>query len=295
VSSNAKESELDVGPGVYGSHVTYLKLSPSKASTWVDCPRRFFHTYVERRRPGAPWAHFSFGLSVHAALREWFERPPGERMPEAVSAVVDATWIDSGYRDSEQSRVWRARATEMVGAYVVQLDPGFQPFSTERTLAFKTDHFIMEGRIDRIDRVVGEGDQFTVVDYKTGKSVPTETDTRGSQALAMYALMVQRALGKPCLDVSLHHLPGGQQITWKHSDESLQRHLDRVSRIASDIVIAQDTWDATDPTDEATRDELFPAHTSAVCGFCDHWDVCADGRRFAERKESWEGLAADLD
>ena len=292
MSSIAKESELDVGPGVYRSHVTYLKLSPSKAATWVDCPRRFFHTYVERRRTGASWAHFSFGLSVHAALREWFDRPSGDRTPEVVSAVVDATWIDAGYRDRDQSRMWRARATDMVGAYVSQLDPGFQPLSTERTLAFKTENFIMEGRIDRID---GEGDQFTVVDYKTGKSVPSKTDARGSQALAMYALMLQRVLGKPCLDVSLHHLPSGQQVTWKHSNGSLQRHLDRVSRIASDIVIAQDTWDATDPTDETIRGELFPARTSAVCGFCDHWDVCADGRRFAERKESWDGLAADLD
>lgn len=286
---------MDVGLSAYGSHVTYLKLSPSKASTWLDCPRRFFHTYVERRRAGASWAHFSFGLSVHAALREWFERPSPDRTPDAVAAVVDATWIDSGYRDFEQSRAWRARAMDMVGSYVAQLDPRFQPFSTERTLAFKADRFIMEGRIDRIDRVVGAEDQFTVVDYKTGKSVPTETDTRGSQALAMYALMLQRALGKPCLDVSLHHLPSGQEVTWKHSNESLQRHLDRVSQIASDILLAQDTWDGMDPTDEEIRDELFPARTSAVCGFCDHWDMCAEGRRFTERKEPWEGLAADLD
>lgn len=287
----ARESELSVGPGVYGSNVTYLKLSPSKASTWVDCPRRFFHTYVERRRAGRSWAHFSFGLSVHGALRQWFERSPGDRTPHAVSAVVDSTWIDSGYRDCGQSSTWRARAADMVGSYVAQLDPAFQPFSTERTLAFKTDHFIMEGRIDRIDCA---GDEFTAIDYKTGKSIPTETDARGSQALAMYALMLQRALGKTCFDVSLHHLPSGQAVTWSHSNESLHRHLARVSQIASDIVRAQDTWDATDPTDEGIRDELFPARTSAVCGFCDHWEVCAEGRGFTERKQSWEGLAADL-
>jgi hypothetical protein len=166
-------------------------------------------------------------------------------------------------------------------------------------LAFKADGFIMEGRVDRIDAI---GDLYSIVDYKTGKSIPDTDDVRGSQALAMYALMVQRALGKECFDVSLHHVPSGQVVTWTHTHQSLQRHLDRVSKIASDIVLAQDTWEgakvspdaSTDSADAQLRDEVFPARASALCGFCDHWDVCDVGRAFMDRKQPWDGLAQEV-
>lgn len=289
MSSIRLESESDVGPGIYGAGVSYLKLSPSKAATWVDCPRRYFHTYVERRRSGRSWAHFSFGLSVHAAMRGWFDQSPQERTSSAVPELVAHVWIDRGFRDPAQSDEWRARAVQMVDSYVTRLDPRFQPFSTERTLAFKADHFIMEGRIDRIDN---HGDRAAVIDYKTGKSIPAEGDVRGSAALAMYALMLQRGLGTTCFEVSLHHLPSGREVSWTHTADSLQRHLDRVSQIARDIVLAQDTWEATAFVDDRVCDEVFPARPSALCGFCDHWDVCDVGRAFMERKRSWEGLIA---
>ncbi len=324
VSPIAAESESNVGPGVYGANVTYLKLSPSKAASWVDCPRRYFLTYVERRRSGQTWAHFSFGNSVHAALREWFELPVDQRTSQAVDVLIRQVWIDSGFRDREQSDQWRVRATDMVSAYVRQLDPTFQPFSTERTLAFKAEHFIMQGRIDRIDLTQGRA---SVVDYKTGKSIPSPGDVRGSQALAMYALMLQRALGHACLEVSLHHLPSGNQVTWTHTDESLKRHLDRVTQIAQDITLAQDTYESNTPDSntpdsntpdsntpgsntpgsntpdagdssqerDLMLDELFPARPSALCGFCDFWSDCAVGQSFTRRKEPWEGLSAQVD
>ena len=285
------ESELTVGPGIYCADVTYLKLSPSKAAAWVDCPRRYFYTYVERRRSTHSWAHFSFGLSIHNALREWFDLGPDERTADVVSDVMSGVWIDAGFKDPEQASYWRARAVEMVTAYVESLDPAFEPFSLERTLAFKADGFIVEGRIDRID---ASGDLYSIVDYKTGKSIPDADEVRGSQALAMYALMVQRALGKECFGVSLHHLPSGQVVQWTHTHESLQRHLDRVTQIASDIVLAQDTWEGIDPADAQLCYELFPARPSALCGFCDHWEMCDVGRAFIDRKQPWEGLTQEV-
>ena len=272
--------------------MAFLKLSPTKASTWVGCPRRFFYAYVMRTRAGRPWAHLSFGNSVHAALREWFELPASLRVSESVPDLVARVWIDAGFRDLEQSREWQDRAVTMVGAYLGRLEPDFQPISTERSLAFKADTFIVEGRIDRIDEwEAGRQDRVAIVDYKTGRSAPTIDDVRGSQALAMYALMTQRALGLECLDVSLHHLPSGTVVSWEHTASTLQRHLDRVAQIAQDVIRAHDTWESTDG-DEWLRDELFPAQPSALCGFCDYWETCAPGQQFMARKQTWEGLDA---
>lgn len=275
--------------------MAFVKLSPTKVATWIDCPRRYYFTYVLRERSGKSWAHLSFGNSIHAALRGWFELPLEQRSPASVADLVQRVWIDAGYRDAEQSEKWRDRATQMVGDYLAELDPTFEPVSTERTLAFKTDTFIMEGRIDRIDRYCfddgHESEQVSIVDYKTGRSVPSIDEVRGSSALAMYALMVQRAAGMSCFEVSLHHVPTGTTVSWRHTPATLQRQLDRMSQIAEDIALAQDTFDATEDQLEA-RDHLFPARPSALCGFCDFWEVCETGQRFTTRKNRWDGLGS---
>jgi putative RecB family exonuclease len=44
--------------------------TPTRLSTWLDCPRRYRMTYLDRPAPakGPPWAHNSLGASVHNAL-----------------------------------------------------------------------------------------------------------------------------------------------------------------------------------------------------------------------------------
>ena len=271
----------------------FVKLSPTKVSTWQACPRRYYLSYVARRRSTRAWAHLSYGNAVHSALRGWFDLPAEQRSMTIVPELVERAWSDAGFRDAEQRDACKKQATDIVRSYLQGLDPDFEPLSVERTLAFKENTFVMEGRIDRLDE---SSTAVAVVDYKTGKLPPSTDDVRSSSALAMYALMVQRTLNRPCFDVALHHVPSGTEVGWTHSPESLERQLSRMSEIAADIARAQDTWDATG-VDSETADEVldvvFPAHPSPLCGFCDFWDECAPGQAQARRRDSWDGLALD--
>jgi len=271
--------------------VRFVKLSPTKANTWLDCPRRFYFTYVDRRRVAGSWAHFSYGNAVHRALREWFEIDARDRTPALAEKLVIDSWSSDGFRDDDQSRQWRDHAVEMVTAYLDDLPSNLEPVATERTLAFKEDGFVVEGRIDRLDDDLHDpsSNALIVIDYKTGKLVPSEDDVRGSSALAMYAVMVSRALGRPCTEVALHHIPSGEVITWKHTPESLARQVERMGAIATDIRRAEDTWESVEH-DEETFDEIFPPKPGPLCGFCNFWDVCAAGQAHAARKMPWDGL-----
>ena len=53
--------------------------TPTRLSTWLDCPRRYRMTYLDRPPPGKgpPWAHNSLGASVHNALAGWWRLPRG--------------------------------------------------------------------------------------------------------------------------------------------------------------------------------------------------------------------------
>ena len=277
-------------PQIYADLV-FLKLSPTKVSAWQDCPRKYYFTYVAKERRGRSWAHLSYGNAVHGALRSWFDLPTEVRTPDRIPKLVDDAWSNAGFADKTQAARWREQAVEIVRDYLTGVPTSFDPMSTERNLAFKTDSFIVEGRIDRLDE---HADEVSVVDYKTGKSVPGEDDVRGSAALAMYALMVQRTLNRPCFDVALHHVPSGTQVAWRHTQESLDRHLERVGRIAADIALAQDTWESTEHSDEI-RDELFPVQPGMLCGYCDFWDICPAGQQQTRRRESWEALAGSGD
>ena len=55
--------------------------TPTRLSTWLDCPRRYRMTYLDRPPPGKgpPWAHNSLGASVHNALAGWWRLPRGRR------------------------------------------------------------------------------------------------------------------------------------------------------------------------------------------------------------------------
>lgn len=253
---------------------------------WLNCPRSYYFRYISKPRIAkTTWAHFSLGNSIHAALKKWWGLPLEARTEVNARQLVQGSWQSGGYRDAEQSQRWLTLAQHMVGTYVARLDPRLEPMSQERSMAFRTEHTIVEGRIDRLDE---RGDEIVVVDYKTGKSVPDADTARSSEALAMYALMVQRSLRQPCTRVELHHLPSGQTARWTHSVESLQSHLNRVETISVDIRRARDTLEQFDDPDASVLSELFPPRPSALCGYCDFRGLCPDAQ--GEPKEPWAAL-----
>ena len=182
--------------------------TPSKLAAFADCPRRYRFAYVDRPTPpkGPAWAHNTVGSAVHAALRAWWELPVERRTTAAARQLLYAAWSPNGFRDAAQSERWRARAAGWLTDYVAGLDPTDEPVGTERHVAATTERLALMGRVDRIDQ---RGDELVVVDYKTGRSVCTDDEARGSPALAAYVLGVRRSLRRPCSRVELHHLPSG--------------------------------------------------------------------------------------
>ena len=191
--------------------------TPTRLTSWLDCPRRYRMTYLDRPPPpkGAPWAHNSLGASVHNALAGWWRLPLPGRTVTAAGDLLQAGWIAQGFADERQSARQRARARAMVESYVATLDPADEPLGVERTVATRTDRIAVSGRIDRLDERLaapagGErGTELVVVDYKTGRHLLSTDDARSSLALALYAVAAARSLRRPCHRVELHHLPSG--------------------------------------------------------------------------------------
>jgi RecB family exonuclease len=266
--------------------------TPTRLTTWLDCPRRYRMSYLDRPAPpkGPPWAHNSVGASVHNALAGWWRLPLRRRTVEAAGALVTQGWIGEGFAGDAQSARYRNWARSLVEAYVSELDPADEPVGVERTVATRTDKIAVSGRIDRLDaRPRAEGTELVVVDYKTGRHLLSVDDARSSLALAIYALAASRALRRDCRRVELHHLPSGQVLAWEHTAESLQRHLGRAEDVAAECAEADERMRGSLPKEK--YDEVFPPRTGPACGWCDYLRSCPAGQAAAAPHRPWDALA----
>ncbi len=278
--------------GFAGMPTRLFVCTPTRLTTWLDCPRRYRFAYLDRPTPpkGPPWAHNSVGASVHTALADWYRLDPGQRTPVQAGELVDRAWLTDGFRDSDQSDRWRARSREMVQRYAATVDPRDEPVGIERTVATKTDVLALSGRVDRLDlRAVDGAEQLVVVDYKTGRHVLTSADARSSLALALYALAAARVLRKPCVRVELHHIPSGEVAGHDHTDQTLARHLGRAESIAAEAAAADAAYRAG--LDSEGVDRVFPATVSSSCRWCDFSRHCPEGRAAFPPAASWAALA----
>ena len=266
--------------------------TPTRLTTWLDCPRRYRMTYLDRPPPpkGAPWAHNSLGASVHNALAGWWRLPRRERTVTAAGDLLEKGWIAEGFADDAQSAAHRRECRRMVEGYVAGLDPAIEPLGVERTVATRTDLIAVSGRIDRLDdrrTAAGTDGELVVVDYKTGRHLLTADDARTSMALALYALAAERVMRRPCRRVELHHLPTGSVLAWEHTQESLARQLRRAEAIAAECAEADERFGA----DADPGAELFAPRAGAWCGWCDFRARCPEGSAASPQRRPWDGLS----
>ena len=286
---------MDEQLGLEGMPRPLLSCTPSRLTTWLDCPRRYRLTYLERPTAvrGQPWAHTTLGAVVHLALARWWSEPPERRTPATARSLVERAWprpgaAPDGFADARQSARWRDRAAAMTADYVATLDPHDEPAGVERTVAARTDRLALSGRIDRLDR---RGDQLVVVDYKTGRTPPTADDVRSSLPLALYALAAERTVRRRCARVELHHLPTGRVVGHDHTPQSSAGHLARAEAVADEIVDA-----TTRRLDTSAVNTVFPPRPSGGCAWCDHLGSCAEGRAAAGApRRPWDGLGEEPD
>ncbi|MCO5561402.1 hypothetical protein L7F22_015023 [Adiantum nelumboides] len=227
------------------------------------------------RRPPAPprgggFAHTTIGAVVHLALRSLAALPAERRTPEQAASLVDRHWTGEGFADDAQAARYRERARDWLAAAVDGPAGRDEPLAVERWVRAPAGPLLVEGRVDRIDARDGEA---VVVDFKTGRRVPTAADAADSRQLALYAVATASVFRRPCRRVELHHVPTGTVAAHTHDQASLDRHVAAAAESADAAAGA-----TTALADGGDADTLFPARTGAHCGTCAVRRNCAPGR-----------------
>ena len=131
-----------------------------------------------------------------------------------------------------------------------------QPLMVERFhKAPVSDNLIINGRIDRIDRL--DDGSLHIIDYKTGRTEESDTFQ-----LLLYSLILLRTITWPVSKASYLHLEDGVWQTVEINGKKVEESWDRVLSIANQI----------------EGETEYPRIDGPLCKFCDFLELCEDSQ-----------------
>ena len=244
-------------------------LSPSKISSFTDCPLAFRFNAVERM-PSKPTAATVKGTLVHSALERLMALDAASRVPSAAHDCLaaarselpeDPEWIELALPAAEHDEFF-ASARSLVDAYFEVEDPTtIDPTGLELHLEHTdpSTGMLLRGIIDRLETEPDGG--LIVTDYKTGKSPNPKYAQSRMVGVHVYSYLVEKNYGQRPTRVQLLYLGDRKVVADQPTDQSTRAIERKVGAI----------WEAIET---ACAREHFEPRVSPLCNWCDYQDFC---------------------
>lgn len=279
--------EVNIGAvGSDGRPAPPARLSPSGASMFEQCPRRWRFRYVDRL-PDPPGIPALVGSFAHLVLESLLQEEPPDRTPARARTLARDRWsefeADYDYAalelDEAESREFRWKAwTAIEGLWALEDPAGVEVLATEEKVEATLGGVPFRGVVDRID----EGpDGMVVTDYKSGRAPSLRFAPKRLTQVLLYAAAVAEEMDRPPVKARLLYL--GQRVV--DTDVTAETLESTVEALAS-------TW--ADIGGACAADEFAP-RTGPLCNWCPYAANCPEGtadieRRAAERAAQEESL-----
>jgi len=231
-------------------------LSYSSMSTYETCPHRYKLIYIQKL-PTAEKYYFSFGRSIHDALRYLYDvKVPPLPTLEELLAFYKEHWVHVGYESEEQEQRYFDFGIDMLSEYYKKHTPYLKlPLAVEREFTIQIDGVSVRGYMDRIDKL--DDETIEVVDYKTSKALTLE-DTRSSDQLKIYQLAAEKLFGLPVSKLTLYHMASQTPFSiGRHNEEALFQVKQKIEKTAGLIQAGE-----------------FQPRRSWECKYCEFQSYC---------------------
>lgn len=259
-------------------------LSPSSASTYDQCPRRWRFRYVDRL-PDPPGEPALAGTFAHRVLELLFQLPAPERTIERAKRIARESWPrtenDPHFKalglDEAGARAFRWKGWRAIeGLWALEDPTTVEVAATEQQVVTTVGEVPFRGIVDRLERA--PDGSLEVTDYKSGRAPSVRySDDRLSQVL-LYAAAVQSMTGERPRRARLLYL-GQKIIDVEVTDAALDPVVDSLHT----------TWQSL--RDDVAADDFDPK-PGPLCGWCPFADRCSEGSAEVQRRYEL-GVLAD--
>ena len=252
-------------------------LSPSSATTFEQCPRRWKFRYLERL-PDPPGEAALAGTLVHRVLERLLGDPAIDRNLDRARALAGEEWplhqalpeLNQLGLDAEATRRYKWRVWQAISGLWDLEDPtGVQVVATERRLDVQLGSVPFLGVLDRVDATA---DGIVVTDYKSGRPPPAAYEADKLDQVLLYAAAWQASSGTEPIRARLLYL-GSRSIEIEITGERLNGVLARL----------QERWEALNA---CVTTEQFEPKTGPLCAWCPYTSRCPEGAGEVQRRHS---------
>jgi len=244
-----------------------MRLSYSSISAYETCPAKYKFQY-EEKLPTTSSPALAFGEALHRTLHRFHDRPvPVAPSVEELHEMLDAEWVDDGYRDPGEEALYREHARQVLAEYHRANAGSFRiPAALEFRFTVEIEGVQLSGVIDRMDRIPGGG--YEIVDYKTSRRLPPKAIVDRDLQLSLYYLAAQQIWGIEPERLTLYYLLPGERMTTFRTPADADDLRRRIATVAERIAAGK-----------------FEPRANPLCDWCDFQHVCPLFRHKFEREQ----------
>ena len=243
-------------------------LSPSKVSSFRECPLAFRFSAIDRLpEPSSPAA--VKGTLVHRALELLFlECDKGARDVPAGLLRLERAWLElqddaeflSLKLDPEAGEAMLTEARELVRRYFTLEDPNtVTAVGLEVMMEAQLGTLRLRGIIDRLE--IDADGEYVITDYKSGRAPGVNYEQGRLGGVHFYAYLCQQVLGRRPAKIQLLYLGDPLAIIATPSEQSIKGLCQRTAAV----------WTAVERACE--RDDFRPK-PSRLCDYCSFKTYC---------------------
>lgn len=230
-----------------------MKVSNFKLSMFLECPLKYKFYYIDELKEYCkPKPYHSMGISIHRSLEAFFKQ--STRSLDVLHSLLRKHWVREGYATREEERMWGLKALSMLKGFHESSNIDINPLLLEEEFSVLFSDFTLTGRIDRVDK---EGEEYEVIDYKTGGKMTKEEADKDLQ-MTIYAIgfyYTHKAIPK---GLTFHFLNDNRKITTKRDEGDIEKGIEFIREMV----------------ERMKTETKFPPKVNKFCSFCDFTILC---------------------